>query len=501
MPCPHLISAAPARVPAAPLAPVTARARAPAIALALALGAVLALSPAGAGPAAAARTTPEAREQITLSFAPIVRSATPAVVNVFTRKVVRESPFGSMLDDPLFRQFFGGRSPFGVPRERVQNSLGSGVIVRGDGLVVTNAHVIADADDITVVLSDRREFAAKRLTVDTRTDLAVLRIDAGTERLPALVLGDSDRLEVGDLVLAIGNPFGVGQTVTSGIISALARTGVDVSDFNFFIQTDAAINPGNSGGALVAMDGTLIGINSAIYSRRGGGSIGIGFAIPANMVRSVTESIEHGGRVVRPWLGVHGQPVTAEIARSLSLARPAGVLVDDIDGRSPAQEAGLASGDIILTVNDQAVDDPESLKYRIATSRVGSEVTLTVLRRGQQRTVRFVLIAPPELPPRDVRRLGGNQPMAGAEIANLSPALADELGFDQAPVGVIVLSVAPRGQAQAVGLQAGDVVLRLNGWTPTSSRELERTLAAPRTPEWRLSIRRGDQVLNTTVRR
>src|SRR6516165_2653128 len=262
-----------------------------------------------------AQPVPQSREQLQLSFAPVVKKTAPAVVNVFSRRTIKTagSPF---FDDPLCRRFFGENSPFRGPSERVQRSLGSGVLVAADGTIVTNHHVIKDADEVTVVLADRREFEAKILRSDERVDLAILKIDASGERLP--------ELEVGDIVLAIGNPFGVGQTVTSGIVSALARTGVGVSDFRFFIQTDAAINPGNSGGALVSLDGKLVGINTAIYSRSGG-SIGIGFAIPSLMVRTVLAG-GPSGRIVRPWIGASGQPVTSEIAASLGLPRPMGVL-------------------------------------------------------------------------------------------------------------------------------------------------------------------------------
>ncbi|MGH7088404.1 MAG: trypsin-like peptidase domain-containing protein, partial [Stellaceae bacterium] len=296
-------------------------------------------------PALSETRAPPTREAIRLSFAPIVKVAAPAVVNVYSRRVVRQQP---LFDDPVFRQFFGDNSPFGRARERVQSSLGSGVIVDPSGLIVTNDHVVKEAQQIRVVLSDRREFEAKVLLADARADLAVLKIDPHGAALPALALGDSDRLEVGDLVLAIGDPFGVGQTVTSGIVSALARS-AGVSDFRSFIQTDAAINPGNSGGALVDLDGRLVGINTAIFSQSGG-SIGIGFAIPAAMLRPMLQAALHGGRIVRPWLGASGQPVTAEIAPTLGLAHPEGVLVKDVAADSPAAKAGLHIGDVILDV-------------------------------------------------------------------------------------------------------------------------------------------------------
>ena len=238
-------------------------------------------------PAFSQKNVPNSQAEIKLSFAPLVKKVAPAVVNIFTRKTVTQRSFSPLFDDPFFRRFFGGqlrKSP--KSRKKVQNSLGSGVIVKSDGIVITNHHVIKGAEEITVVLSDRREFGAEIIVSDKRTDLAILKIRELNDELPFLALRDSDDLEVGDLVLAIGNPFGVGQTVTSGIVSALARTQVGINDLNFFIQTDAAINPGNSGGALVSLDGKLVGINSAIYSK-GGGSVGIGFAIPTNMVRTV----------------------------------------------------------------------------------------------------------------------------------------------------------------------------------------------------------------------
>src|ERR1700730_7537126 len=315
--------------------------------------------------AALAQTTaaPESREAIRLSFAPIVKQAAPAVVNVFSRRIVRSnaSPFA---DDPFLRPFSGARAPFGLPQERVQNSLGSGVIVDPDGLVVTNHHVIQESQEITVVLSDRREFEARVLRSDERTDLAVLKIDTRGERLPILEIGDSDALQVGDLVLAIGNPFGVGQTVTSGIVSGLARTAIGISDFRSFIQTDAAINPGNSGGALVDVDGRLIGINTAIFSRSGG-SIGLGFAIPTSMVRAVVEGAKNGKPIVRAWLGATGQPLTAGIAQAAGLDRPRGVLVKEVAAGGPAAQAGVRAGDVIVAIAGHEVDDPEDLRFRV----------------------------------------------------------------------------------------------------------------------------------------
>ncbi|MDD3446446.1 MAG: trypsin-like peptidase domain-containing protein, partial [Zavarzinia sp.] len=300
------------------------------------------------------RAVPESQSQVLLSFAPVVKASIPAVVNIYTKK--RVAVRNPMMDDPFFRRFFGDQMQ-GMPRERVEQSLGSGVIVGADGTIVTNNHVIEGADEITVALSDGREFEAKLQIADPRTDLAVLKLDSGGETLPTLSMADSEAVEVGDIVLAIGNPFGVGQTVTQGIVSAVARTKVGVSDYRFFIQTDAAINPGNSGGALIDLKGRLVGINSSIYSRDGG-SLGIGFAIPSSMVRSVVAAARSGGRIVRPWLGATGQPVTSDLAAGLGLDRPRGVLVNGVAADGPAAKGGVKVGDVILSVDDHPVGDP-----------------------------------------------------------------------------------------------------------------------------------------------
>jgi serine protease Do len=444
------------------------------------------------------RVVPESREQIKLSFAPVVKRTAPAVVNVFSRRIVRRSgPPPGLFNDPLFRRFFGDAIPFGLPQERVQNSLGSGVLVTRDGLIVTNNHVIDGADEITVVLADRREFEAQIVRRDERTDLAVLKIDVGNEALPYLELGDSDSLEVGDLVLAIGNPFGVGQTVTSGIVSALARTQVGISDFRFFIQTDAAINPGNSGGALVDLDGKLVGINTAIYSRSGG-SIGIGFAVPAAMVRAVVAGAATGGRVVRPWLGVSAQPVTYDLAQSLGLKRPVGVLVREVAPGSPAALAGLRVGDLVLAVGPHEIEDEEALRFRIATLEVGSTAVLTILRNGRERKIEVKLAPPPERPPRDVTELRGRHPLSGATVANLSPALADELGIDLSAKGVIVLNVAQGSAAQRIGLQPGDIIAGLDGRPVETVAQLRERLQRTRSV-WAFTIKRGGRLLNLQI--
>ncbi len=450
-------------------------------------------------PTAAEAQVPQSREQIRLSYAPLVRRAAPAVVNIYSRKVVRTRRVSPLFNDPFFRRFFGEEFGLGRTEQRVQNSLGSGVIVAADGVIVTNHHVIEGADEVTVVLADRREFAATIVGNDDKTDLAVLRVDTGGEALPFLPLRDSDDLEVGDLVLAIGNPFGVGQTVTSGIVSALARTRVGVSDLNFFIQTDAAINPGNSGGALVSMDGGLVGVNTAIFSKSGA-SHGVGFAVPSNMVRSVIAGITADGRLVRPWLGAWGQAVTADIATSLGLPRPTGVLVNTLYRGGPAARAGLSVGDVVLEVQGREVADPDSLDYRIATLGVGSKADLTVWRRGRTRALRVALEAPPEDPPRDTTELGGSQPLAGAVVANVSPALADELGLDDVRPGVIVTKLRRRSSAARVGVRPGDRVLAVNGTDVASVRGLVRLLDET-ADRWRIAVDRGGKTLRIVVER
>jgi serine protease Do len=448
-------------------------------------------------PYAADLQVPVSREQVRLSYAPIVKRAAPAVVNIYSRKEVRTRGFTPLFDDPFFRRFFGDNFRFGGPRSRIQNSLGSGVIVDSHGTIVTNHHVVAGADEITVVLPDRREFEAQFLGSDERADLAVLKIDVGDEKLPFLELDDSDEVEVGDLVLAIGNPFGVGQTVTSGIVSAQARTQVGINDLNFFIQTDAAINPGNSGGALVDMEGRLIGINSAIYSKSGG-SMGIGFAVPSNMVRTVLAGFAQGGQVVRPWLGAWGQQVTAEIAHSLGMKRPVGVLIDEVYAGGPADRAGIRVGDVVLSVKERPVEDPESLDYRIATASLGSTVAVELLRRGEKRTASLKIEAPPEEPPRETTQLGGRHPLAGATVANMSPALAEELGEDRYRPGVAILDLESASPAMRLGFRIGDRILKVNGETVTSVAALKKMTARQRNG-WRIVFRRGGKTLNLVI--
>lgn len=447
------------------------------------------------------RSVPKSPAQISLSFAPLVREVGPAVVNVYSRATVSERPgLSPLFDDPFFKRFFGDITPRLPERRREANALGSGVIVDPSGIVVTNNHVVEMADEITVVLADRREFAAKVMLADPKTDLTVLKIDAGDEVLPSVTMRDSDDLEVGDLVLAIGNPFGVGQTVTMGIVSALARTNVGISDYSFFIQTDAAINPGNSGGALIGMDGHLVGINTAIYSnQRGGnaGSVGIGFAIPSNMLATVLRAARTG-RIVRPWLGARTQTVTTDLAHGLGLDRPVGALIGDVFPNGPAARAGLRTGDVILEVDEREVNDAGGLRYRIGTREPGETITLQVLRNGRVFTARLPMEPPKADPAPNVTDLAGRNPMVGARVANMSPAFALEEGFDELTRGVIVLGVARGSAAERLGLRKGDVVISVNDEPIDRVNTLQRALERAK-GNWTLSIRRDDRVLSTKV--
>ena len=438
------------------------------------------------------RAPPTDAASMRLSFAPIVRRVAPAVVNVYSRQVVRQNV------DPFWGMFGGG---FGVPRERVAQSLGSGVIVRSDGVIVTNNHVVANGQDIMVVLGDRREFPAKLLMADTHADVAVLKVDVGAEKLPVMALDDRDDAQVGDLVLAIGDPFGVGQTVTNGIVSALARSGVGITDVSYFIQTDAAINPGNSGGALIDMNGDMIGMNTAILSQSGTSS-GVGFAIPAALVKRVVETAVAGGQVsqVRPWLGIKTQEVSADIARSLGLDRPQGVLVTDVFPDGPGAKAGLKQGDLILAIDGQPLNDESTLTYRIATRRNGDDVALTVRRdKGATETVR-VHLAPPPGGAGEGHLITGQNPLAGATVSALSPASAEALGLDPftARDGLIVTK-AGEGAAAQFGVQDGDIIRAIDNVTPHTVAELEAALKAHTGGAWRLTTQRGDQIRNLRI--
>ncbi len=463
-------------------------------AIVFALVPLLILSPVGA------QTVPTSKQQISLSFSPVVKQTSPAVVNIFTKTVVKERAVPSLFNDPFFRRFFGNNLP-GKERKRMGKSLGSGVIVRENGLIVTNHHVIDSATEIQVVLADRREFSAELILSDEGTDLAILKIDTESEKLPTLELMDSDTTDVGDLVLAIGNPFGVGQTVTSGIVSALARTQVGVADFQFFIQTDAAINPGNSGGALVTMDGKLLGINTAIFSSsRNGGSVGIGFAIPANMVRTVVRSAEEGRELVRAWPGIVGQNLSSDLALGFGLSRPGGVVVSSVYSGGAADTAGVEAGDVILSVDGKEIINVESLRFRIATVPIGDKVPLKIWRGRKANTVIYTATPAPETPARNRREIRGSNPLAGSIIANLSPALAVEMDLGGIWEGVIVTDVARRSPAHQISLQPKDILISVND-TPIKLVEDVNVALGKDTATWKIVIRRGGRQKTLEIKR
>ena len=431
------------------------------------------------------RRVPASTAELTLSYAPIVRRVAPAVVNVYAARVVENK--NPLLDDPIFRRFFGQ----GIPREQVSRSLGSGVIVDPSGLIMTNNHVIEGATEVKVSLADKREFEAEIVLKDSRTDLAVLRIKEPRESFAALAFANSDEVQVGDIVLAVGNPFGVGQTVTHGIVSAVARTQVGITDYQFFIQTDAAINPGNSGGALVNMSGRLVGINTAIFSRSGG-SQGIGFAIPSNMVSVVAGSARSGGSAVqRPWLGARLQAVTPEIAESLGLKRPQGVLVAGLSPNGPAARAGLRSGDLIVSVDGQDVDDPNAFDYRFGTKPIGGAARLGVMRAGKETSLSVTLQTAPETPREEIV-IQARSPFAGMKVGNLSPALAEQMRLDPSAEGVVVMDIVRGSTANQLGFQRGDVVVSVNDRPIEKTRDLDQA-ARQATRVWRIVVLRGGQ--------
>jgi Do/DeqQ family serine protease len=432
-----------------------------------------------------AKAVPQSQMEMQLSFAPLVKQTAGAVVNVYAERLVQQqSPFAG---DPFFEQFFGQRMPNRSEREA---SLGSGVIVEANGTVVTNNHVVDGANNIKIALSDGREFPCKVVLKDERVDLAVLKIEA-KETFPALAIGNSDAVEVGDLVLAIGNPFGVGQTVTSGIVSALARNQVK-NEVGFFIQTDASINPGNSGGALMNMKGELIGLNTAIVSQ-GGGSNGIGFAIPANLVRVFLAAADRGDKsFTRPYIGASFEAVTSEVAEALGLNKVRGALVTKVVAGGPAAKAGLKPGEVVTALNGIPVEHPDALGYRLTTAGLGVTVSLTVLNNGREHEDSLTLAAAPETEPREEKLISGNNPFAGATVANLSPRVADELHLPTDTTGVVVENLKENSPAERLGFAPKDIIVSVNGVEITSTQTLQA--AVKEEPDiWRVEIERDGQ--------
>ncbi|WP_370271888.1 trypsin-like peptidase domain-containing protein [Pseudooceanicola nitratireducens] len=422
------------------------------------------------GPLMAERV-PLTRGEISMGFAPVVREATPAVVNIYARRVVQtqSTPFAN---DPFFREFFRG---FGQTRPQVQNSLGSGVVLSKDGIVVSNYHVVGQAEDIRVVLNDRREFRARVLLADADSDLAILQIEDAPRNMAHLRLRDSDTVEVGELALAIGNPFGVGQTVSSGIVSGLARSGTATgSARGYFIQTDAPINPGNSGGALVDINGDLIGVNTSILTRSGG-SNGIGFAIPASLVAQFVDQAQQGfARFQLPWAGISGQEVDAAMAETLGMDRPGGVIISELHPQSPFRVAGLEVGDVVTAVDGMAVNTPPEMIYRMSVAGLGERADVTFQRRGREKRARVDMLNAPEDPPRDGLVTDRRTAIPGLAVQTLNPAVVAEMGLPTGLEGVVITD--PGALGARVGLRPGDVVQQINGIDIQTTAELEEAL-------------------------
>jgi serine protease Do len=398
------------------------------------------------------------------SVAPVVRRALPAVVNVASLKMVRTPANGPsyFFSDPFFQRFFGNLLPEApaVPMERRERSLGSGVIVRSDGIILTNSHVIAGASDVKVVTADKREFKAKVVGSDPKSDIAVLKIDA--KNLPTLPLGDSAKLQIGDFVLAIGDPFGIGETVTMGIVSAVGRGHLDIEDYEDFIQTDAAINPGNSGGALIDFTGNLVGINTAILTNIGGGNQGIGFAVPINMARHVMEEILRYGKVVRGYLGVRIQDVAPGIAKYFHAPSANGALVSLVEAGSPAGKAGLKSGDIILAIDGAPVPDANVLRLRVSELAPKKKIRLHILREGVERDISVEL---GELPLQTGEQAPGAPSsgiLGGVKVVNLTPQIAEEVGVPKDTTGVVISVMEPGSPPAEAGLRRGDIIQEIN---------------------------------------
>lgn len=400
------------------------------------------------------------------SFGPVVKKVSPSVVNIYTAKTIRENSRIS-LDDAFLRQFFGLPGGYqSVPRERREQSLGSGVIVSEDGYILTNNHVVDAADEIRVALADDKTiYDAKVVGTDPQTDVAVIKVDA--KDLPAITVTDSDHLEVGDVVLAIGNPFGVGQAVTMGIVSAKSRGGMGIVDFEDFIQTDASINPGNSGGALVDAAGRLVGINSAILSRSGGNQ-GIGFAIPINLARSVMERLVAEGKVTRGYLGMSLQPLTPDLAKAFDLPNSNGALVGGVSPRSPAAESGLKEGDVVIEFNGKAIADSRHLRLLSAETPPGVKVPLKIIRDGKEQALTLKMgdspregLGRPRTAPAAPKRNSAIAPLSGVTVENLDWQARRQLNLPPQLHGVVVIEVDPVSPASIAGLRAGDVILEI----------------------------------------
>lgn len=434
----------------------------------------------------------EALETENRGYERIAQAVTPAIVNIRTTQIIKvqQSPF---FMDPFFRQFFGDMfgGQFGIPREHREHALGSGVIVSPEGYIVTNNHVIAKATEIEVMLADKRVFKGKLVGADPRSDVAVVKVDV--KNLPTVPWGDSSALRPGAIVLAFGNPFGLSFTVTRGIVSAVGRSGLGIETYEDFIQTDAAINPGNSGGALVNVRGQVVGINTAILSpgpgpQGQGGSVGVGFAIPANLARHVMESLVKTGKVARGYLGISIGDLNPALARQFKVPDVSGALVNQVESGTPAEKAGVKQGDVIRTYNGQTVDSADRFRSLVASTSPGTEVTLGILRDGRQLILKVMLseqpasMAGPGAPPSEGT-------LRGISVQNLTPAIRDQLGLPPDTRGVVISDLDPNCPAAQEGLQPGDVIQSVNRQPVSAVADFER-LAAQATGDVLLRVNR-----------
>jgi serine protease Do len=436
-------------------------------------------------------------------FAPIISKVVPAVVNISSTKVVdnpqTNEPFFS---DPFFRQFFGNQFPqqFNAPKQQRAQALGSGVVVSADGYILTNNHVVEDADEVSVTLADKREFKARIIGTDPRTDIAVLKVDA--ENLPIMVLGNSSKVQVGNFVLAVGEPFGLNKTVTAGIISATGRGNLGIEDYEDFIQTDASINPGNSGGALVNVNGELIGINTAILTGDGSrGNQGVGFAIPINMARTVMDQILKNGRVIRGYLGAWIQPVTPDIAKAFGMKEPYGALLGDVDPKGPAGKSGLQRGDIVLEMNGKKITETQDFRLKIAMTAPGTPVKLKVYRDG---VIKDLTVNLGELPAQSEKTAEKTSPsgsaLQGLNVETLTPDIAEQLGLPAGTYGVVVDGVDQGSLAAETGLRRGDVIQEVNHKKVANMADFSRAVRQSEGGSLLLLVNRGGNTMYVVVK-
>ena len=442
-------------------------------------------------PTIAAEGAPVTLGNFANGFSSVLKPALPAVVNIRSSKVVKTQIHGGLpFNDPMFRQFFGDQfGQRGGPQTQREQSLGSGVIITTDGTVLTNNHVIDGASDIKVYLNDKREFKATLVGTDPKTDVAVLKIDANN--LPTLPLGNSSTLQVGDLIFAIGDPFGIGETATMGIVSAKGRGRLGIEDYEDFIQTDAAINPGNSGGAMIDLHGNLVGINTAILTGGSGGNQGVGFAIPINLARNVMDQIRTHGKVVRGYMGVYIQDVTPEIAKQFHLNETRGALIGDVSADTPGAHAGLKRGDVILAVNGQEISGANELRLQISQTPPGTLVKLKVWRDGKTQDTNLTLGELPEKAEKTSKSEEGGGALEGVDVENVTPEIAQQLGLKANAHGVVVTSVDPSSAAGSVGLRQGDVIQEVNHKPVTNVEEFRHAIAGAEKQSALLLVNRG----------